>query len=1642
MHLKTEAGILLIAHWTKVCRNSTLTLFVGKNQSIPANEMVEVTIPSAFGLRIPAHGVPATMSGMLISARVIDVHILPAPFTNVQLIGSIVSSVLLYDPPKADTMIEMSLNMVVRMDLRQHDLILLSLPDFQGPSSNITADFVTGGADTMAFASWTNTTQTLTFTVPLFISRHTAFQAILPSSNSILLPVKGVKASQMSLDVSITAVTGSIPDTTIQESPPVGSYTNSTKLVFDQGEKAAEVTMFNLSFTAEMDILENETLTLTLPGFTHKASWNTRTCNDNCSLSYGHFRTFTWLALEEQLVLTVRTRVNANTIMFASLGRDVGIALPFRGLRQNQASIMIGTDARDGPVLPTSIVSIQPVGSLTNSSRLLYSPGKAGQVSNITISLRPEMSFVPGDTVHVFLENFTRYLLLDVPVITTPPAIIGPISWNQSTFILSMPLISNVSRATEITFKILETAGIALPERGIRHDSSGQQIRTDAQRGPMPWTVFAHSPPVGTFFNTSALHFGLGAVAGLPCNVSFSAQPVMPFLGGESIVLYLPGFVGSRLVYEMPILGTVFSSALWNATQPMNSSQAPRVPTLSIVFGNATQALVYIEFLLPCSFGLRLPLDGVRSNQTSLMASTEASLGPMVQTAIITTQPIGSFLDSPTIHFEPARAGQIASITVSFTHQMPLVVGDIISVYLPHFQGSTDKIVHAFDGSGTLTNVSVHDGNRTLTSVPHGLFTTGSWFVGKGLLTITVAMDLAAQENVTINIGETFKISLPETGVRLNQATIQIEADAQFGGVLPTSFSVVQVVGSFTNSTSLGFVPAQANTACNIILIFTAEMKIMPGEELILELPGFLGNAFRNLSLDDGGNFSLVSWSGVETQKLVLTVDSEISPGFQQQVTVPLAAGVRVPLNGTLKNDPGIKISVDAYYGPVLPTSIVRSPPIGSMLATPQLKFNNLKPDGTAQIIISFRPNMEIWAAGTVVLDLPGFRGESSDCLAPDDISAISVASWNSPTLVLTLARSIKRNETIVISFPTNSGLRLPFNGIRKDEHTFTIETNSTDSPLIPTSIASTQAVGSVTFEGNAGRLATRLNSTAFQLAESASFSREGYKSNTLVIFFDGPGSAHEEKEIIHYGGSDQTVLLEGGFGSVRLKTVGVANSLIKDALGVYVPAYGTGNAPLYNMTLGSYFLYNVSGHNDECPQAWAVSERPHILRNRFKSTEWVLWACSNAASPAQILNESAWYFNNGTQVTSLPNMIALSPFSKDSTYQVAPRLEPSLSYWIPDSKNTHKITFQIVPHMSLQTGDTVTLKLSGFRYCKRRCRAVSILADGEFVTYLRFSETTQTTATWSKQASTLVIPLQGSIKAFDVLSIEVSSTNDQGRALWTPNYILENDPSLQFKIDASSGSIPFTSISISPPQGYFATKPQVSFDPPVAGSATEIKVKTSVLYTREVSGDTRNILILDLPGFSGPVKSIRVPGLAEYTSIPGDSGVTVQILILRPLFVRELTEFVVPISMGIRLPPDGVPPNGGGITLEAEGFQAAVDATIVGALRSSTVSFSPAGAGVPVNITISVTSSSIVRAYERIYIRLPGFKRGPFGEQSVDGMLIGLVGPDGYLFNAYWSSAESTIELEIVCGKNMSAFQRVDVILPSSAGIHAHLPA
>jgi hypothetical protein len=115
------------------------------------------------------------------------------PFVFLRQIGLIVDSTLSFDAAKTDTVVDIYLGLTVRMDLQKHDAITLSLPGFQGPTGNFSADLDSGHT----FASWSNATETLVFVVPLFIPRKTNFTAYLSSVHGVRLPVIGLQANQL-----------------------------------------------------------------------------------------------------------------------------------------------------------------------------------------------------------------------------------------------------------------------------------------------------------------------------------------------------------------------------------------------------------------------------------------------------------------------------------------------------------------------------------------------------------------------------------------------------------------------------------------------------------------------------------------------------------------------------------------------------------------------------------------------------------------------------------------------------------------------------------------------------------------------------------------------------------------------------------------------------------------------------------------------------------------------------------------------------------------------------------------------------------------------------------------------------------------------------------------------------------------------------------------------------------------------------------------------------------------------------------------------------------------------------------------------------------------------------------------------------
>ena len=119
--------------------------------------------------------------------------------------------------------------------------------------------------------------------------------------------------------------------------------------------------------------------------------------------------------------------------------------------------------------------------------------------------------------------------------------------------------------------------------------------------------------------------------------------------------------------------------------------------------------------------GLRLPIDGVRSNQSDILLFTNAVSGPVPRepgTAVLNTQAVGAFDDDLTLlSFVPQQAGVSGDIVLKVKTYMPLRPGDIFSVVLPNFVGAdtaSDQTLEFENDPSTFGRVAWRSANHTL----------------------------------------------------------------------------------------------------------------------------------------------------------------------------------------------------------------------------------------------------------------------------------------------------------------------------------------------------------------------------------------------------------------------------------------------------------------------------------------------------------------------------------------------------------------------------------------------------------------------------------------------------------------------------------------------------------------------------------------------------------------------------------------------------------------------------------------------------------------------------------------------------------------------------------------------------------------
>jgi hypothetical protein len=232
-----------------------------------------------------------------------------------------------------------------------------------------------------------------------------------------------------------------------------------------------------------------------------------------------------------------------------------------------------------------------------------------------------------------------------------------------------------------------------------------------------------------------------------------------------------------------------------------------------------------------------------------------------------------------------------------------------------------------------------------------------------------------------------------------------------------------------------------------IRMSFTPGMNIAVGEELVVSLPGFTGpdrTCIQTVSAD--GILSRASWSQIG-EKLVFTVAVGVVSDRTVVAHVPWNMGMRLPVAGLTANQTDLKVSSEAVAGPLLPTSITKSPSVGLFVRQPTASFAGAQAGSVANITVSMVLSVRVEPLSEFELVLNNFsappgifpvalRGSTGGYFnASIDATGLYNVKLRMQVVVgrgitATNTTGINANEIVTVVIPDSAGVRLPFRGV------------------------------------------------------------------------------------------------------------------------------------------------------------------------------------------------------------------------------------------------------------------------------------------------------------------------------------------------------------------------------------------------------------------------------------------------------------------------------------------------------------------------------------------------------------------------------------------------------------------------------------
>ena len=961
-----------VASWNPANKTVAFSLLPSAS-TLRAGTQLQLEVAATGGIELPAVGVQVNQQALQLSAVTASVVVLPLCIQSINAVGSFGGSEqLTFLPPLAGAVAEITFSFRALFSLAMGESIELQLPGFTGnEDDSISTSSIP--YDSIARAVWHNRTQTLILQVIRVVPARTYVIVTVSSSAKIAIPVAGLQQDHSGLMFSTSAVAGPIAPTQITQTQAIGVFSYSA-LAFDppiaDGQTSVRI---KLNFTYARQAKAGEEFILQLPGFSLTTEKLILDETDRWLISSDNFSARAkWSQKFFALTIILVHNLPADAALNFTFD---SFLLPIDGVCACDQRLSLATNASAGPVLPTPVGVIQPVGSLGNETALEWTPLRANAAAVLFLSLRPAMVLAEGELVMLTLPGWSGETG-QLTVTSEPGGIFSSATWtsssakNNASRILILTVAKLVQGGTAISIASLgpdpgfSRVSLIQPANGTTTNQQSFLLSTTARAGPVLPTPVHHSPGVAVLLaayvilrpvSTSILQAGDLAVLHFSFWVDRSltapADEVLLFLPGFSVDGCPPSAAGApkcALSVALGINEQVAASAQADGGA-MWDSNSSSIVFLAPKFVNNRSGPAYFGPLTV--IGLRTPAFGVRgiAGHAGLTIFVRAAQGSSDGVAVMNVTALGAFASSPqtSLNFPPGLAGQPAALVLLAVPLFDIARGEALTLTLCGFGGLNVTIpsqmisgpsASLFQAQYTGANVTGSSTSCQCPSPDAGMADasvagTSIAACKAPLLVLKAKTAISAYSALNLTISTAAGILLPKGGLLTaaeaavvggRPAVLLISSNAADGPVSGEPISLLEEYDALLTS-SFSVSPRIAAAAVEINISFALVGPSKLGRRCVLTLPGFTRKSpFQTLVGDDVldafGAFA-VSWSNAGPA-LSLTAVRDIDQGEDVQITISAENGIHVPVSGLpLSMSPGITLACLAVAGSSIATA-------------------------------------------------------------------------------------------------------------------------------------------------------------------------------------------------------------------------------------------------------------------------------------------------------------------------------------------------------------------------------------------------------------------------------------------------------------------------------------------------------------------------------------------------------------------------------------------------------------------------------------------------------------------------------------------------------------------------------------------------